>query len=82
MQISAIQNDKLSVILSRKNVDIYIFNRWGDSVYSITTSGINYANKSVQWNGKYSGKDLPLGTYVYILTVDGIEYNGTVTIVR
>jgi len=65
-----------------ESVEIHIFNRWGDSVYSKSTTGINYANKSEQWDGKYEGKDLPLGTYVYLLIVDDKEYNGTVTIVR
>jgi len=64
------------------DVEIHIFNRWGDLVFSIKTTGTNYANMSEQWDGKFNGKDLPLGTYVYILIADEEEYNGTVTIVR
>ena len=69
-------------IESVENVEIHIFNRWGDSIYRTTTTGTNYANNTEQWDGRFNGKDLPLGTYVYLLIVDDKEYNGTVTIVR
>ena len=42
------------------NSDLQIFSRWGTSVFS--TKG--YKN---DWNGMWNGKELPDGTYFYIL---------------
>lgn len=39
---------------------ITVFNQWGDEVYSASP----YLN---DWHGTYNGKDLPVGTYYYIL---------------
>ncbi len=68
---------------SLENIEIYIFNRWGDKVFEYRGTGVDYASASKQWNGLYNGKELPLGTYVYILKVkDSDTFKGTVTIVR
>ena len=40
---------------------VIIFNQWGDEVYR---SGIPYKN---DWQGTFSGEDLPVGTYFYII---------------
>ena len=67
-----------------ENVQINIFNRWGDEVFSFTGTGEEYSQTSMQWDGTYKGMKLPLGTYVYILNIEAIDevYKGTVTIVR
>ena len=66
-----------------EKITISIFNRWGDKVFGFEGSGLDYYNSSVQWNGQYSGKELPLGTYVYIIKVEGgKDYSGTITIIR
>ena len=44
---------------------LIVFNQWGDEVYR---SGTPYRN---DWRGTFSGEDLPVGTYFYI-----IEYGG------
>ncbi|MET3114113.1 gliding motility-associated-like protein [Pedobacter sp. CG_S7] len=53
------------------NVQIHleIFNRWGNRIYRST----NYKN---EWNGKttegiHIGEDVPVGTYYYIIKIDG-----------
>ena len=73
-------------ILNIENIEkmeIHIFNRWGDELYNYSGSGLEYTDKSIQWNGMWNGKELPLSSYVYILVVDDEdEYTGTVTIVR
>ncbi len=43
-----------------------IFNRWGTEVYQST----NYAN---DWQGTWNGKDLPDGTYFYVLELEGTD---------
>ena len=45
------------------NNEIIIFNQWGDQVYR----DYNYQN---DWSGTYNGKDLPVGTYYYVLFLD------------
>ena len=42
------------------NSELKIFNRWGDEVYTSTA----YKN---DWTGTYNGKQLPAGTYFYLL---------------
>ena len=53
------------------NVQIHleVFNRWGNRIYRST----NYKN---EWNGKttegiHIGEDVPVGTYYYIIKIDG-----------
>lgn len=66
------------------NVTIQVFNRWGNQLFQFSGSGYEYANTSERWDGTYNGKELPLGGYVYIVTVGGIEetFDGIVTIIR
>lgn len=82
-------NDNINDDFEIKNIDQYtkisleIFNRWGDQIFLFSGSGPQYADRANRWNGKYKGKDLPMGGYVYILTIIGIDpMNGIVSIVR
>lgn len=58
-----------------------IFNRWGNLVYE--TNDINQG-----WNGKFHGKDQPIGTYVYSIKATSqysdkpIETNGVFSLIR
>ena len=64
-------------------VDIEIFNRWGNKVFSYSGTGASYANPANQWNGKYKDKDeCTLCSFVYIVNVhNGREpYQGIVTV--
>ncbi|HPX74942.1 MAG TPA: gliding motility-associated C-terminal domain-containing protein, partial [Bacteroidales bacterium] len=64
-------------------IEIYIFNRWGDEVFTYQGSGFDYNDPAKQWDGTFKGKLLPFGTYVYILILDNeTSYKGTVTIIR
>jgi len=66
-----------------ERIEITIFNRWGDMVFSYSGSGKSYLDTENQWNGTWNGKELPLSTFVYILNVDNEKsFSGTVTIVR
>jgi len=81
------KNDFFNIlgIQAFSNVEIHIFNRWGDEVYNYDGTGIEYSDSSVQWDGTTkTGKVLPLGSYVYIVYLNNKEReeNGTVTIVR
>lgn len=57
---------------------VIVFNRWGDEVFR---SGIPYES---DWNGTYSGEDLPPDTYFYIVDPgDGSDpFTGYVMIQR
>ncbi len=82
-------NDNTNDDFEIKNIDQYtkvsleIFNRWGDRIFIFNGTGQQYVDKSNRWNGKYKGKDLPMGGYVYILKINGVDpINGVVSIVR
>lgn len=64
------------------NVNIEIYNRWGDILYTYTGTGIGYKDKTVQWDGKWHGKDLPFASYIYVVEVNNNEeaYRGIVTL--
>ena len=63
------------------NVEVDIYNRWGQEVYSWT--GENKA-----WDGRGAdGQDLPEGVYFFVFKADGIdghyyEEKGSVTLLR
>jgi gliding motility-associated-like protein len=56
---------------------VEVFNRYGQQVYFS-------AGYATPWDGKYKGKDMPVGTYYYIIKLNnGFKMlNGSVTIVR
>jgi gliding motility-associated-like protein len=60
--------------------EVSIYNRYGKEVF--TTKG--YLNDTNDWDGTYKGKELPDGTYYYILKKDGSSdpIKGTITIVK
>lgn len=59
------------------NVKTYVFNRTGQEVYSAV-------DNTQYWDGTYKGKDLPAGTYFYILDLDGQAplMKGSFTLIR
>ena len=82
-------NDNINDDFEIKNIDQYtkvsleIFNRWGDRIFLFSGNGALYADRTYRWNGRYKGKDLPMGGYVFILKINGVDpINGVVSIVR
>ena len=63
------------------NCEVYIYNRWGEKLYY--SKGYP---PSERWNGKFKGKDLPSGTYYYIINLHDEAYpdpiTGPITIMR
>lgn len=61
------------------NHQVDIFNRWGSAIFN---SDGNYHTNP--WNGNYNGKQMPLGTYYYIVKLDENSQllKGTITILR
>jgi gliding motility-associated-like protein len=61
------------------DLEVFVYNRWGEELFR--SSG--YA---VPWDGKFKGKDLPVGTYYYIIQLNDNKYpdpfSGPVTIMR
>ncbi|HIA11390.1 MAG TPA: gliding motility-associated C-terminal domain-containing protein, partial [Flavobacteriales bacterium] len=57
--------------------DVAIYNRYGNQLYSVK----GYQN---DWKGKHNGKDLPDGTYYYVLKCPGTTaiFKGGITIFR
>ena len=58
---------------------VKVYNRWGALVFE-TVGGISYE----AWDGKNNGKDLPVGTYYYMIDLNNDEktISGPITIVR
>jgi len=75
---------RITNINAFEQVDIKIFNRWGDIIFDYSGTGIGYEDQEKQWDGFYNGLELPMGSYVYIVDLknDKDPYTGTVTIVR
>jgi len=74
---------RIQGIRAFENVNIVIFNRWGDEVFEFTGTGDAYFELQNQFDGIRNGKELPFGTYVYLLELDNEEvYKGTLTIIR
>jgi gliding motility-associated-like protein len=59
------------------NIVVEVFNRWGEKVFE--SKGYN---KDIAFDGKRNGRNLPSGTYYYIITINNNISKGTVTIVR
>ena len=76
------KNDKFEI----KHIDLYpgakveIYNRWGNLLYKSD----NYANPSNWWDGTFKGKEVAMGSYVFIITLSpSIEpIQGVVSIAR
>jgi gliding motility-associated-like protein len=63
-----------------KKIEVQVFNRWGQELFHSRGYG-----GSVEWDGTYKGKPVPIGTYYYIITLDDGKtkpLTGTVTIIR
>ena len=64
-----------------KNIDVQIYNRWGQLVYS-------WSGENKSWDGKGTdGQDLPEAVYFYTLISDGMdghhyEEKGSITLIR
>ena len=68
-----------------KVLDFRVFNRWGNLLFNDNTVQINNINSG--WDGKFKGREVESGTYVFYLRVqlkDGttLEEKGDVTLLR
>lgn len=60
------------------NAEVMVYNRWGQELFYSKGYG-------TPWDGRYKGKDLPVGTYYYVIDLhDGTTepYTGPITIAR
>lgn len=85
-------------VLGAKNLNVQIFDRWGEMVFNnpTQTNGPNNVNDPSltdgsnprgAWDGKYKGEDAPTGTYVYQIEVTYFDdtketLSGTLTLIR
>jgi len=62
------------------NMEVSVYNRWGELLFYDNNG---YAN---EWDGKYNGEELPVGTYYYVIDVHNELYpepfTGPITIMR
>ncbi|MEO0338296.1 MAG: gliding motility-associated C-terminal domain-containing protein [Bacteroidota bacterium] len=85
------RNDELRVYACRGVSAVNyarVFDRWGSLLYQEQNIGIpDCAGGTVLWDGKFNGRDLPAGVYVYIIEVEFIDnvtlvYRGDISIIR
>jgi gliding motility-associated-like protein len=82
-------------IMGASNLDVRIFNRWGEQVFHNPNqqngpdnpSDTNCENSRNAWDGTFKGEPVPIGAYAYQIEVtyfDGTRetINGTVTVIR
>ncbi len=75
---------EISNIAAYPKLSIEVYNRWGDLLFSFDGTGIEYVSSANRWDGKYNGKDLPMGPYLYIIDLhdNNDPLTGTVTIIH
>lgn len=80
------KNDKFEIkgIEAYSKIKIEIFNRWGNKLFTYEGSGIDYCNPDKQWDGTYNGKDLPMGSYLFIVNLNNGKdaITGAISILR
>ncbi len=54
---------------------VMIFDRWGNRVFESR-------DLKVSWDGRYEGEQVPEGVFVVVIEIGGIQYVGTVTVLR
>ena len=61
------------------DIVVQVFNRWGSRIFY--SEGYSDAQR---WDGTYNGKDVPVGTYYYVVIPrpDATPISGNVTIIR
>jgi gliding motility-associated-like protein len=71
-------------IAAYNEVVIEIFNRWGDRVFTFNGTGLEYTDKTKQWDGNHNSHGMPAGVYLFILKIQEIEepFQGTITLLR
>lgn len=61
------------------NCRVEVYNRWGEMLFA--SDGY-----TIPWDGRYQGKDLPVGTYYYVINLNDPlfpeVYTGPITIMR
>lgn len=66
-------------IIQFPDCEVEVYNRWGEQLFYSRGYG-------VPWDGRYKGKDLPVGTYYYIIKLNHNNfpnaYTGPLTIFR
>jgi gliding motility-associated-like protein len=66
-------------IIQFPDCEVEVYNRWGEQLF--LSKGY-----TVPWNGRYKGKELPVGTYYYIINLKHVNfpnaYTGPLTIFR
>jgi len=82
------QNDLFTIFTNNKIAngltELAIFDRYGNLVFQKTKDS---AAQTAQWNGKYKGKEMPNGTYIYwgeIALINGEteRVNGTINLIK
>ena len=72
---------EIALLNNYPNAEVQVYNRWGQLIFD-SPEGDMYA---IKFDGTYNGKDLPVGTYYFVINLnDGITepITGPITIMR
>ncbi len=80
-------NDVFSISGSKEvaSIDLQIFDRWGNLLFEQTN--MNPINAANAWNGRYKGREVDTGIYIWIANINFIDgesdfFSGDVMLVR
>ncbi|MGM0626402.1 MAG: gliding motility-associated C-terminal domain-containing protein [Bacteroidota bacterium] len=73
---------KIEGVNAFEKLDIQVFNRWGDAVFTFTGEGETYTDPANQWDGSYEGKAQPFGNYIFVISADNQTFKGSLSLVR
>jgi gliding motility-associated-like protein len=80
------KNDDFEIlgVGSFPKLTIEIYTRWGAKIFFFEGTGLEYCQPSNRWDGTHNGKDLPIGAYQYIISLEGYSepFTGQVVLMR
>ncbi|MBC7921132.1 MAG: gliding motility-associated C-terminal domain-containing protein, partial [Ferruginibacter sp.] len=57
-----------------KNLDVRVYNRWGEVVTATKIATPDFNNAVVIWDGTFKGKPSPVGSYVWTVTYESTDF--------
>ncbi|MDF2157514.1 gliding motility-associated C-terminal domain-containing protein [Algoriphagus sp. CAU 1675] len=64
------------------DVEVFIFNRWGELIFYCTHENIEPAQEFCPWDGKMDGSFVPIGTYAVLVRFTSRDQNKTQQITK
>ncbi|MBN4072214.1 gliding motility-associated C-terminal domain-containing protein [Flavobacteriales bacterium AH-315-E23] len=66
---------EIALLNNYPNAEVQVYNRWGQLIFD-SPKGQGYA---VPFDGTYNGKDLPVGTYYFVIKLNDVDNTAPIT---